>query len=267
MIMKKTSTINITQNDLDRCLAEVELCENVMSHPCSLFFLDRRNRRILNEIKLMQLPAEVTTIKIRILPTEMSKFYYSLNGIETIIYNLLRNDVKPFEKDLKRGDVYLKVYYEQDGLFTLPVICIEMIFMTKLHPKSVDRFWLILQSEIVLFTSAVGDIENVELKTDKDIENLFHVPLYVGCPEFKLEGLLKSKRFREEQIEEMNHIHGIAPLKLDMDYVVNNSRVALFDDIRDAIKLSRKEKIQDVEDVPDYISTLFPQDDIDELPF
>jgi hypothetical protein len=52
-----------------------------------------------------------------------------------------------------------------------------------------------------------------------------------------------------------------------MDYVVNNSRVALFDDIRDAIKLSRKEKIQDVEDVHDYIITLFPQDDIDELPF
>jgi hypothetical protein len=82
-----------------------------------------------------------------------------------------------------------------------------------------------------------------------------------------LEGLLKSKRFREEQIEEMNHIHGIAPLKLDMDYVVNNSRVALFDDIREAIKLSRKEKIQDVEDVHDYIITLFPQDDMDELPF
>jgi hypothetical protein len=142
-----------------------------------------------------------------------------------------------------------------------------MIFMTKLHPKSIDRFWLILQSEIVLFTSAVGDIENVELRTDKDIENLFHVPLYVGCPEFKLEGLLKSKRFREEQIEEMNHIHGIAPLKLDMDYVVNNSRVTLFDDIRESIKLSRKEKIQDLDDVHDYIITLFPQDDIDELPF
>lgn len=108
---------------------------------------------------------------------------------------------------------------------------------------------VILQSEIVLFTGTVGDVETVELRTDEDIENLFHVPLYVGCPEFKLEGLLKSKRFREEQIEEMNHIHGIAPLKLDMDYVVNNSRVALFDDIREAIKLSRKEKIQDVEDV------------------
>ena len=267
MIMKKTSTINITQNDLDRCLAEVELCDNVMSHPCSLFFLDRRNRRILNEIKLMQLPAEVTTIKIRILPTEMSKFYYSLNGIETIIYNLLRNDVKPFEKDLKRGDVYLKVYYEQDGLFTLPVICIEMIFMTKLHPKSIDRFWLILQSEIVLFTSAVGDIENVELNSFNDIENLFHVPIYVGCPEFKRQGLLLRKKFNEEQIEEMNYIHGISPMQLDMDYVVNNSRVELFDEIREAIKKSQKEKTQDHEELQDYIITLFSKDEIDELPF
>ena len=267
MIMKKTSTINITQNDLDRCLAGVQLCDNVMSHPCSLFFLDRRNRRILNEIKPMQLPAEVTTIQIQIVPTEGTKFYYSLNGIETIIYNLLRNDVKPFEKDIKRGDVYLKVYYEQDGLFTLPVICIELIFMTKLHPKSVDRFWLMLQSEIVLFTGTVGDVETVELRTDEDIENLFHVPLYVGCPEFKLEGILKSKRFCKEQIDEMNHIHGISPLKLDMDYVVNNSRVALFDDIRETIKLSHTEKTQDLEDAHDYIITLFPQDDIDELPF
>ena len=215
----------------------------------------------------MQLPAEVTTIRIQIAPMDSTKFYYALNGIETIIYNLLRNDVKPFEKDIKRGDVYLKVFYEQDGLFTLPVICIEMIFMTKLHPKSVDRFWLMLQSEIVLFTGTVGDVETVELRTDEDIGNLFHVPLYVGCPEFKLEGILKSKRFRQEQIDEMNHIHGISPLKLDMDYVVNNSRVALFDDIRETIKLSRKEKIQDVQDAHDYIITLFPQDDMDELPF
>ena len=266
--MKKTSTINISQNDLDRCLAEVELVDNViMCHPCSLFFLDRRNRRILNEIKPLQLPSEVTTIKLRILPTDMSKFYYSLNGIETIIYNLLRNDVKPFEKDLKRGDVYLKVYYEQDGLFTLPVICIEMIFMKKLHSKTIDRFWLTLQSEIVLFTSSVGDVDNVELKTKQDLENLFHVPLYVGCPEFKMEGLLQRKRFNEEQVEEMNYIHGISPLKLDMDYVVNNSRVALFDDIRDSIKRTRRKKIQNQEDVHDYIVTLFSKDEIDELPF
>jgi hypothetical protein len=52
-----------------------------------------------------------------------------------------------------------------------------------------------------------------------------------------------------------------------MDYVVNNSRVALFDDIRDAIKRTQREKIQNQEDVHDYIITLFPQDDIDELPF
>jgi hypothetical protein len=265
--MKKTSTINISQNDLDRCLAEVELVDNVMCHPCSLFFLDRRNRRIINEIEPLLFPTEITTMLLRILPTDMSKFYYSLNGIETIIYNLLRNDVKPFEKDIKRGDVYLKVYYEKDELFTVPVICIEMIFMKKLHPKSIDRLWMKLQSEIVLFTSSVGDIENVELKTLNDLENLFYVPLYVGCPEFKMEGLLRRKRFNEEQVEEMNYIHGISPLKLDMDYVVNNSRVALFDDIRDAIKRTQREKIQNQEDVHDYIITLFPQDDIDELPF
>ncbi len=267
MIMKKTSMINITQSDLDRCLSEVELCDNVMSHPCSLFFLDRRHRRIINDVKPVVFPHEVTTITMQILPTDMSKFYYSLNGIETIIYNLLRNDVKPFEKDIKRGDVFLKVYYDNDEMYNIPVICIDIIFMTKLHPKSIDRLWLKLQSEIVLFTSAVGDIENVELTSFNDIENLFHVPIYVGCPEFKRQGILLRKKFNEEQIEEMNYIHGISPMLLDMDYLVNNSRVELFDDIREAIKKSQKEKTQDHEELQDYIITLFSKDEIDELPF
>ena len=256
MIMKKTSTINITQNDLDRCLSEVQMVDNIMCHPCSLFFLDRRHRRIINEVKPVVFPHEVTTITMQILPTAMSKFYYSLNGIETIIYNLLRNDVKPFEKDIKRGDVFLKVYYDNDEMYNIPVICIEIIFMTKLHPKSIERLWLKLQSEIVMFTSTVGDIEN-----------LFHVPIYVGCPEFKRQGLLLRKKFNEEQIEEMNYIHGISPMQIDMDYVVNNSRVELFDDIREAIKKSQKEKTQDHEELQDYIITLFSKDEIDELPF
>ena len=265
--MNKYPCVKVTRRDIENCLVEVEICDNVMTNPCSIYFLDNRNKVVIDDFVPSIIPSEVTSIKLKILPNESGKFYYSLNGIETIIYNLFRSDIKPFERDIKSGDVFLKVFYEVDEFHTLPIIGIQIIFLRKLHPKTIERFWVKLQSEIQLFTTHVGDINTIHLKDENDFRNLLNIPLHVGCPEFKLEGLFIRNRFFEHQIDEMNYIHAIPPMKLDMNNIVNNSRVSLFDDIRSSIKSNQKEKETTETKLHDLVNSIFTHDDGEDLPF
>ncbi len=265
--MEKYPCVKVTRRDVENCLVEVDICDNVMTNPCSIYFLDNRNKVVIDEFVPNKIPSDVTSIKLKILPNESGKFYYSLNGIETIIYNLFSTDIKPFERDIKSGNVYLKVFYEVDEFHTLPIIGIQIIFMKKLHQKSIDRFWVKLQSEIQLFTTHVGDINTIQLNNVSDFKNMMNIPLHVGCPEFKFEGLFVRNRFFEHQIDEMNYIHAIPPMKLDMNYVVNNSRVSLFDDIRNFINLNQIQKEAYDTKLNDLVNSIFSKDEDDELPF
>ena len=265
--MENFPCCKVVRSDLENCLLEVNVCDNVMENPCSIYFLDKRNQVVVEEItEQFRLPITLTTIKLEILPTNLTKFYYSLLGLETILYNLFRSDNKPFQEDLKRGQVYLKTYYKRDGFYTLPVLCMDVIFFRKLHSKTIDNLWNKLKTDIVLFTGNVGDIEVKKISSLSEFTDYLKVPLLVGHPEFKNEGLLKQKTFSDEQIVEMNYVHGLSLIGLDMYEVINNKYLSIFDEIRECISSESSNSDLDTE-TKDIIDYIFAKNYDEEIPF
>jgi hypothetical protein len=228
---------SVKKVDVERCLTTVEICDNVMQCPCCCYFLDKLNTKNIEIIvdSLVKLPEKITLIQIPLLPTPANRTYFSFDGLETIIYNLFKSQNKKHIVELKKGGTYLKVYYKKDPLFTLPIIMIEVIFFRRLHEKSFDEILNTLKAEVLYFTGSVGDIDVKEIYDIEDLIKILHVPLIIGHPEFKNEGVLKHHKFREDQIQEMNYIHSISIQKLDMGNVVNNNQIFLFKDQREAI--------------------------------
>ena len=272
--MNDFSHFKINRIDAERCLVEVDLCSNseVMSCPCCCYFLDKRNTVITEEIvdTIEDLPEKISLIRIPLLPTSANMAYYNYLGVETIIYNLFKTTNKKQVKNLSQGDTYLKVYYKKDPLFTLPIIMIEVIFMKFLNEKAFDELWKTLKTEVLFFTGSVGDIEHVYLEDIEDFIKVLHVPLLIGQPEFKLEGVLLKQKLNEDDIFQLNYIHSISVQKLKMDEIINNNKLTLFEEQRESIQKDMEEKFRSDKDVVDVIDAIFGkqrEDESNELPF
>jgi len=255
---------SIKKNDVERCMLVVDLCEsNVMECPCCCYFLDKRNTLITEEIvdTIDVLPEKISLIRIPLLPTPANMVYFNFQGLETIIYNLFKTTNKKQIKHLSQGDTYLKVYYKKDPLFVLPIIMIEIIFMKALNEKAFDELWKTLKAEVLFFTGSVGDIEHNYLYDIEDLIKILHVPLLIGHPEFKLEGIFLNHKFTEEQIYELNYIHSVSVTKLKMDEIINNNQLILFKEQRTCILKEIQDKINGkvIDETDD--------DEIDDLPF
>lgn len=267
--MEEFPCIKNINRDIENCLVEIEFCENVMESPCSIYFLDKRNQAVIDEITNgYKAPITLTRVKIEIIPSDMTQYLFSLNGIETIIYNLFRSENQPFINDLKKGNVFLKTYFKKDDYFTLPLICLEIFFMRKLKNKSIDNLWKILRTHILSFTGSVGDVDLIKIQSISQLKDYLHVPLLVGQPEFKNEGVFKKKYFNDEQLIELNHIHGISLIQLDMNEIINNKYLSLYDDIRECILSSQNQlDYSHQTEADDFIKIIFAGEDIDNLPF
>jgi len=258
----------VVKRDIEKCSVQLEIVDNVMENPCSIFFLDKRNDLVIEEItERFRTPITLTTIKLEIIPSDLTKFYYSLTGLETILFNLFRGGNKPFQEDLKKGKVYLKTYYKRDDFYTIPILCIDVIFFRKLHMKTIGNLWKILKTDIIHFTGSIGDIEIENIFSTSKFNDYLKIPLLVGQPEFKKDGLLKQKFFREEQIVEMNYIHGISLIKLNMEEVINNKFISIFDEIRYCISSSETPNNEVDEETKDIIDYMFSKDYDDDIPF
>ena len=268
--MNDFSHFKINRIDAERCLVEVDLCSNseVMSCPCCCYFLDKRNTVISEEIvdAIEELPEKISLIRIPLLPTPANMVYFNYLGIETIIYNLFKTTNKKQVKNLSQGDTYLKVYYKKDPLFTLPIIMIEVIFTKFLNEKAFDELWKTLKTEVLFFTGSVGDIEHIYLDDIEDLIKVLHVPLLIGYPEFKMEGVLKTKS--ELELLELNYIHSISVQKLKMDEIINNSQLVLFEDQRICIQ---KDLNKEKDEIDRAINAIFSnektEEEFDDLPF
>lgn len=262
---------SIKKNDAERCLVQVDLCKTeVMSCPCCCYFLDKRNLVITEEIidSIDELPEKISLIRIPLLPTPANIPYFNYLGVETIIYNLFKTTNKKQIKSLSQGNTYLKVYYKKDPLFVLPIIMIEIIFMKSLNEKAFDELWKTLKTEVLFFTGSVGDIEHNYLDDIEDLIKILHVPLLIGHPEFKLEGVLLKHNFSEEDIFELNYINSISVQKLKMDEIINNNQLILFEDQRICI-LKDLHKEKDVIDmaIKAVLSNEGRDKEFDDLPF
>lgn len=264
--MENFPCCKIVKKDYIKCSVELDLVDNPMESPCAMYFLDKRNQVVVEEIlEQFRLPITLTAIKLEILPADLTKFYYSFIGLETILYNVFRSDIKPFQDDLKRGQVYLKTYYKRDSFYNLPVLCMDIIFLRKLHSKTIDNLWNKLKTDIVLFTGNVGDIDVRKISSPAEFTDYLKIPLLVGQPHFKNEGLLKQKNFSDEQITEMNYVHAISLIKMKMGEVINNNYLSIFDEIRECIARDSSKSELDA-DTKDVIDLLFAKDN-DSLPF
>lgn len=259
---------SIKRTDAERCYVEATICDEVMSCPCCCYFLDKRNTVISEEIvdAIEELPEKISLIRIPLLPTSANMAYYNYLGVETIIYNLFKTTNKKQIKNLSQGDTYLKVYFKRDSLLTLPIIMIEIIFMKSLNEKAFDELWKTLKTEVLFFTGSVGDIEHIYLDDIEDLIKVLHVPLLIGYPEFKMEGVLKTKS--EFELLELNYIHSISVQKLKMDEIINNSQLVLFEDQRICIQ---KDLNKEKDEIDRAINAIFSnektEEEFDDLPF
>ena len=118
------------------------------------------------------------------------------------------------------------------------------------------------------FTGSVGDIEHIYLDDIEDLIKVLHVPLLIGHPEFKLEGVLLKHNFSEEDIFELNYINSISVQKLKMDEIINNNQLVLFEDQRICIlKDLHKEKDEIDMAIKTVLSNEKIEEEIDDLPF
>lgn len=263
---------SIKRTDAERCYVEATICDEVMSCPSCCYFLDKRNTVQAEDIidAIEELPEKISVIRIPLLPTPANMVYYNYLGIETIIYNLFRTSNKKLVKNLSHGDTYLKVYYKKNPLFTLPIIMIEIIFMKFLNEKAYDELWKTIKTEVLFFTGSVGDIEHVYLDDIEALIKVLHVSLLIGQPEFKLEGVLMKYKFNEEDIFQLNYIHSIGVQKLEMDEIINNNKLTLFEEQRKSIQKEMEEKFRNDKDVVEVIDTIFghqSEEEFDDLPF
>jgi len=273
--MKDFPHCTIKRTDAERCMAEVDICDTVMKCPCCCYFLDKRNSVVIDDIvdNIEELPEELTIIKIPLLPTPASSYYFSFTGVEHIIFNLFKTTNKKQKEHLERSKTYFKVYYEKDPLFTIPIIMIEVIFLKKLNEKAIDELWKMLKTEIIMFTGSVGDIEHIQVNVIQDLIKALHVPLLIGLDEFEFEGALKKHNFSMEQIKEMNYLHSVSVTKLKMSEIINNNKLTLFDEQREAIQKEKEEKLRNDKDVVEAIEAIFGKRDkeedeeFDDLPF
>ena len=59
----------------------------------------------------------------------------------------------------------------------------------------------------------------------------------------------------------MNHVHGITLIKLNMNEVINNKFLSLYDDIRDCITSSQEKDDYSEDEVEDVIKSIFSRDE------
>lgn len=228
--MNFCSNLKVTRPDLDKCLTTLELCDNVLQCVCCSFFLQKSKQQALERILALEdkLPNEITRVKIPLYPIPDNKFYFGFQGIETIVYNLFRTTNKKHKERLKEHHSFLKVYYERNSLFNIPIIQIEVLFFGRIHPRSIDELWESLQKEIISFTGSVGDIDIIDIEDESHIERLLEIPLLLGYPEFKQEGVFDEHKFSTLQLREMNHLHSAELIPLDMDKIFENDSLNFF---------------------------------------
>jgi len=254
---------SIKKSDVERCMIEVDLAEvEIMKSPCCCFFLDKRNTMEIEKIidGLKELPEELNIIEIPIYPSPASTNNFSLDGIENIVFNLFRKiDIKQIEET---NTAFLKVYFEKDPLFTIPMIKIEVIFFNEL--KLLNELRNVLRNEIIALTGSIGEIKKIKVISIEDVIRALQIPLLIGQDMFVNEGAFKKHNFTSNQITELNNLYTIPVIELEINEILSNIDVNLFNQHRRENEEIEEENTKKAD--PDFITSLF-NNKSDELPF
>lgn len=233
-----------TKKDINKCEIEVDVCDDVMSCACCCYFLEKHKQIVVDEIleEIEILPTKITRIKVPVYPLPDNKYYYSFDGLSTIVYNLLKTENPKQKHSVSKHDAFLKIYFEKNSLFNLPIIQIELIFFGELKSKTIDEYWRTLKAEVLFFTGSVGDIDVISINGLNHLEEILRIPLLFGYPEFKYEGALRENEFTLQQIKEMNYLHSMQVQPMEISKVINDNTLDLFVNLKEAIEGEESKK-------------------------
>ena len=161
---------------------------NLIHLKLTLLEKDEIDRNILNK----SLPDTITILCLKIPPSESFGYYYSYYGIMEILSNMLKMDDNTKKHDLRNGDVYLKVFYQNSILYNLPMLCIDIFFFKELSKKTIDLINLKIKTDLLVFTKGEGYLKftsssesepnqfttpkSFSLRLDDDIFQKYSVP-------------------------------------------------------------------------------------------
>jgi len=252
-----TKDFIVNEKALSNGMLEVELIPEVMRdsvHGC--FYLQRRNELRIEELidKLPQIPPRITKIHFEIIPSLDSIHYQSFGGIESIIYFLFLTENVEINKELIKQKVLIKIFYKKErySLYKIPIIVVELIFLGELSERTFDFFgWnLAGVNGFLNYSSQSGDIKYIDITSKNDFENELKIPLLIGQEEFLYQdGLFKHNGYSESQLVELNHIHGIGMIELNMRQIIIDADVNFLDEIRSILpKVGGEEENNLIED-------------------
>ena len=247
----------ISEKALENGMLEIEFVPEVMRdsvHGC--YFLQRRNELRIQELvdNLVTIPSRITKISFQIIPSKDSIYYQSFSGIESIIYFLFLTDNVEINKEILKQKVFLKTYFikERYSIYKIPVIGIEIIFLGELSERTYDYLGnnLAGSNGFLNYTSQTGDIEYIDIASPKDLEKQLHIQLLIGQEEFLFEGLFKNNGYSKSQLVELNHIHGVGLIQLNMKKIILEADVNFFDELRTILpKIGHDEIYNQIESI------------------
>jgi len=145
---------------------------NILLLKLSLLDKEEIRENVLN----ISLPDVITNIHLEIPPNNTFGYYYSYDGIMEILSNILKMDKKTDKQELRNGDVYVKVYYQNSSIYTLPVLFIDIFFFKELSIQTTDFLKLKIKTDLLVFTNGGGNIEFIKVFDSESVYDLFLLP-------------------------------------------------------------------------------------------
>jgi hypothetical protein len=244
--------------------SRIKICDNALECEYCSYFLERLNIQVVDDIlaTIPKLPKEVTFIKTTVFPTPNNVPFYSFYGIEYIVSTLFKNYKWGKGKKSWLNKPYLKLYFEKNSLFTLPILHIEIILLGDIPQANAYNFLEILKFDILNLVGTVGDLDIVKIRDKTHLSQLLKTPLLFGYPEFKLSGILVEHGFTEGQVLELNYLHTYTLQPLDYDSLNNQIALLFLKNQRRVIQEKlQKQQLDDEKIINEVIKSLFDEND------
>ena len=183
------------------------------------------------------LPETITKLNFTITPNESSIDYYSYNGIKEILRNMLIIESNSEQHDLRNGDVYLKVYFQNSILYTLPVLCIDLYFFKELSFNTNEILKLKIKTDLLVFTKGSGNIEFIKGIDIESVYECLNIPKTNSIDSFVLNQIVSRYSIPYKTREEMYSIQfGLVPImKLDIRQLFDDPDYSVFNIYKDKI--------------------------------
>ena len=131
--------------------------------------------------------------------------------------------------------MYLKVYYQNSSIYTLPVLCIDIFFFKELSSQTTDFLNLKIKTDLLVFTNGVGNIEFIRSPNLDSVYDLLVIP---RCFLLDLnDEILTEYSISQKVKDEMESVLlGLVPImKLDVRNLLEEPDYSVFVNYKDKI--------------------------------